>query len=138
MTAVDELGQMAVLVNAQYEQEQRKFAALIAQENQLRAELDRLDAMRRTTHLPDASMVQMQAIGADVIWQGWVGRTKTALNIQLAQVLAQKEHHQGAVRKAYGKVLVVQEMRDQAHADAKMKRGKGQLDRAIAQSFLGQ
>jgi cell division protein FtsB len=66
MTPANELAQMAEVVTAKYEQEQREFAKLVARENQLRAELMRLDDMRRDTSVPDASVAQMQAIGADV------------------------------------------------------------------------
>lgn len=136
MTPADDLAQLAEVVKAHYEQEQRQFAKLVARENQLRAELERLDEMRRATHAPEASVSQMQAIGADMIWLAWVGRSKTALNIQLAQVLAQKEHLQNAVRKAYGKVLVVQQMREQTEAAANSKRTKDQLENAISQFLL--
>lgn len=138
MTPAHELAQMAEVVNAKYEQEQRQFAKLVSKENQLRAALTQLDDMRRNTSLPDASVAQMQAIGADVIWRAWVGRSKTALNIQLAQVLAQKEGLQSAVRKAYGKVLVVRQMRDQVQAIAASKSAKGQLETAINQFLQSQ
>ena len=138
MSQSDELEQIAALVDAKYEQQQLRFAKLVARENQLRAEIARLDDMRRATNAPDAKVDEMRAIGADVIWYGWVGRSKAALNIQLAQVLAQKEHHQTAVRLAYGKVLVVAEMRDAARLAEHARNTKGQLDRAIAQSLLHQ
>ena len=138
MTPAHELAQIAKVVKANYEQEQRQFAKLVSRENQLRTAIQEIEDMRRSTNVPDASVARMQAIGADVIWLAWVGRSKTALNIQLAQVLAQKEHLQSAVRKAYGKVLVVQQMQDQARADAASKRTKSQLETAVVQFLQGQ
>jgi hypothetical protein len=138
MTLAQELTQLADVVMASYEQQQRQFAKLVAQENKLRAELNRLDDMRRATHVPEARVAKMQAIGADVIWLGWVGRSKTTLNIQLAQILAQKENHQSAVRKAYGKVLVVQQMRDDALQEAATNLAKRQLANAVNQSLARQ
>ena len=135
MTSPQELNQLADVVQAKYEQQQQRFAGLIARENQLRAELKRLDDMRRNTNAPAASLTQMKAIGADVLWLGWVGRSKKALNIQLAQILAQKEYHLKAVRMAYGKLLVVQEMRDDAKMKALRQSAQGQMDQAIRQSL---
>lgn len=138
MNLDNELAQIAEVVNANYEQEQRQFAKLASKENQLRKAIKQIEEMRRSTNVPDASVARMQAIGADVIWLAWVGRSKTKLNIQLAQVLAQKENLQSAVRKAYGKVLVVRQMQDQARADAASKRTKNQLETAVTQFLLGQ
>ena len=138
MTLAHELAQMDEVIRAKYEQEQRQFAKLVAKENQLRGAIQQIDVMRRSTNVPDASVARMQAIGADVIWLAWVGRSKTALNIQLAQVLAQKEHLQSAVRKAYGRVLVVRQMREQAQAAAVSKHTKTQLEIAVSQFLQGQ
>ena len=138
MNPTHQLAQIAEVVNANYEREQRQFASLVAKENQLRIALNRLDNMHRSTDVPDASIARMQAIGADVIWLAWVGRSKTALNIQLAQVLAQKEHLQSAVRKAYGKVLVVRQMQDQTKADINSKLTKTQLETAVTHFLQGQ
>lgn len=135
MTPAQELSQLAEVVQAKYEQHQKRFAALVAQENELRSELARLDDMQRNTNAPEGSLAQMRALGADVIWQAWLGRSKTALNLQLAQVLAQKEGLQTAVRQAYGKVLVVNQMRDDAQQDAARLMMKNQLTQAISQSL---
>ena len=138
MNPTHQLAQIAEVVNANYEREQRQFAKLVAKEKQLRIALNKLDNMHRSSDVPDANITRMQAIGADVIWLAWVGRSKTALNIQLAQVLAQKEHLQSAVRKAYGKVLVVHQMQDQARADINSKLTKTQLETAVTQFLQGQ
>ena len=138
MNPTHQLAQIAEVVNANYEREQRQFAKLVAKEKQLRIALNKLDNMHRSSDVPDANIARMQAIGADVIWLAWVGRSKTALNIQLAQVLAQKEHLQSAVRKAYGKVLVVHQMQDQARADINSKLTKTQLETAVTQFLQGQ
>ena len=138
MNPTHQLAQIAEVVNANYEREQRQFATLVAKEKQLRIALNKLDNMHRSSDVPDANIARMQAIGADVIWLAWVGRSKTALNIQLAQVLAQKEHLQSAVRKAYGKVLVVHQMQDQARADINSKLTKTQLETAVTQFLQGQ
>lgn len=71
-----------------------------------------------------------------MIWQGWLGRTRTDLNMKLARVLAVKAHHQTKVRKAYGKVLVLDELLADAHDTRKQRLAKQALLRAIDQSLF--
>ena len=52
----------------------------------------------------------MRQIGADVLWQGWVGRTRESLNIELAQILAQKEYMKSALQRAFGKQAAAKEL----------------------------
>lgn len=52
----------------------------------------------------------MQHIGADVIWKAWLNRTRSALHLELAQVLAQKEMLRDGVRKDFAKVAVTEEL----------------------------
>lgn len=67
------------------------------------------------------------AIGSDVIWQSWVGRTRSQLNIQLAKVLSTKEYHLAAVRKAYGKVMVVETLIKETETELATERRKREL-----------
>jgi hypothetical protein len=61
-----------------------------------------------------------------------MGRTKTALNIELARTLAQKEHHQAAVRRAFGQLLVVETLEAEARNDQQARANKLTLERAIS------
>lgn len=136
MNTARELDDIMLICQARYTQCQQEFAKLVAEENHLRAELARLDEMSRIIKTPEAQIADMRAIGADVIWQGWLGRSKTTLNMKLAQVLAIKEHHLKEVRHAYGKVLVVQEMQAAAHTKARKKVSDTALDQAIDMSII--
>lgn len=131
MTTLRELRELATITQTHYEQRQQAFARLVAEENRLRAEIKRLDDMRHDAEVADGDTVKLRAIGADVIWQGWLGRTKTELNIRLAQVLAVKEHHLNEVRQAYGKVLVVAEMSNNLKTATRKDRAADALTQAI-------
>jgi len=126
-----DLAQMQVICEAQYAQKQATFAKLVAEENRLRAELHRLDKMGRDAQTETLEHIPMQAIGADVIWQGWLGRSKTSVNIALARILAMKEHHMAEVRLAYGKLLVTQQLSKDATARHHKKAAVASLSKTI-------
>lgn len=133
MKTLDQYRQMAQVVEVQYRQQQKSFQRLVAEEGRLRGALRQLDEhVRKSRTSDDASL---RAIGADVVWQGWAGRKKQELNMQLAQVLAIKEHHIAQVRRAYGKVLAVQELCTQERAARKQRTAQTLLDRAVTSSL---
>jgi len=126
---INDLAMMQKLVEVKYRQEQESFARLMTQENILRASLRRLDLQLGDSR--KCADAEQKAIGADVLWQAWVGRKKRELNMQLAQVLAVKERHIAQVRKTYGKVLVTDALFENARKQAEQKRAQSQLDRTL-------
>ena len=131
----DPFASLVAVTEAAYARRQQDLAAVLAEENRLRGELARLDGMRHAA-ASDAGAMPLQAIGADVLWQGWIGRAKTAVNLQLARTLARKEPHQAAVRQAYGKMLVAREMQGQARARLRGRAARRALDAAIADAVM--
>ena len=135
MTKERDLEDLQQITQAHYEKCQQSFAKIVTQENKLREELARLDALNRSARPPEPTLTHRNAIGADVIWQGWLGRAKTALNLKLAQVLATKEYHLIQVRRAYGKVLVLQEMQQKQRNIARKFESEKLLGEAIVQAI---
>ncbi|MDD9719435.1 hypothetical protein PVW51_01965 [Sulfitobacter sp. PR48] len=122
------------ITRAGYDREKYKLQKILAEEATLRAELLRLDELNSRARLEiDESH---RAIGADVLWQAWIGRAKTALNMKLARLRAVKEHHQNLVRKAYGKVLVADELRAKAQQERRQRQVKHALHQAIDGSLF--
>ena len=116
---------ICALTEALYQSELNKMSALNAQETALRRDLAQLDEMRRENQtLPEADLQGVRQIGADVLWQGWVSRKREELNIQLAQVLAQKERMKVMLRQAFGKKLASRELHDKAQSDEQKARSK--------------
>lgn len=134
MTDIPDLRRMQRITQIDYDRQREGFARILAQESALRAELSRLDAMNRDARA--ATEARHRAIGADVLWHGWVGRTRTDLNLRLARVLAMKDQHRTRVRKAYGKVLVLDELLSDALTLRKKRVAKQALDRIIDRSLL--
>ena len=138
MTTKRELADLHAITSARYAQRQQSFARLVEKENHIRGELQRIDDMDRANRSARAEAIPMRAIGADVIWQGWMGRSRTALNMELARVLAVKAQHLKEVQRAYGKVLVVEEMQHDLNKRLANTAAAAELDQAIEQSLLRQ
>lgn len=130
MSMLSDLAQMQQLVEIKYRREQESFGRLLQQESNLRASLAQLDTYMAESQ--SSTDTPQKAIGADVVWQAWIGRNKRALNMQLAQVLAVKERHIAQVRYAYGKVLVTDELYTKVRKETTEKKAQAQLDRAIS------
>jgi len=128
MSKLSDLAVMRNLVEIKYRREQESFARLMIQENRLRAALKQLETQLRESRA--SGDTSQRAIGADVLWQAWVGRKMRDINMQLAQVLAVKERHIAQVQRAYGKVLVTDELFNGVDQDNRKKKAQSQLDRA--------
>ncbi|MEM6303401.1 MAG: hypothetical protein AAF744_01700 [Pseudomonadota bacterium] len=131
MTTLRDLKDLHAITNARYAQRQQSFARLVEREAQIRAELQRVDDMDRASRATGTDVIPMRAIGADVIWHGWMGRTRAALNAELAQVLAIKAQHLKEVQRTYGKLMVVEEMQRNLKDQLKRDAHTAELDRAI-------
>ena len=128
------LSKLEEIMRAKYPTSQQDLRRYVSQENQLRDELRKLDKQARDADSDVES--SMKTIGADIIWKSWVGRTKTELNLQLAQILAQKEGYLNRVRKDYGKLLVAEELRrkqlEDIRYDARTRRLSDSIEMALA------
>jgi hypothetical protein len=136
MTQNDQLADLHAITKARYQQQQQRFQELVGEEMRLRGDIARLDQMQRQAIERADQAGEMRAIGADLLWQGWVGRAKTEINLKLARVLALKLHHIEQVRKAFGKVLVIEELMDKAHSDANRKTAQDMLSRAVSHAVF--
>lgn len=117
------------LVGIKYQLQQESFSRLCAQEAQIRNSLSQLNLHLAASRNSEDG--RLQAIGADVVWQAWIGRKKCEMNLQLAQILAVKERHVAQVRTAYGKVLVADSLVHTVKNQQMEKKSKTNLDNAI-------
>lgn len=123
-----DLEQLLVISTTQYDHQRQVFSKVVAEESHLRQELLRLNDLDQTVEVDTASVSGMRVVGADVLWQGWLSRSKAALNMQLARVLAIKAHEQEKVRKSFGKVVALREL---------IKEDKNARQKKAAQIALG-
>ncbi|MGJ8543977.1 MAG: hypothetical protein ACSHWZ_00950 [Sulfitobacter sp.] len=131
MQQIAELEALQTVTQARYRQQQHLFQKLQNREAQLRGQLAQLDGQLRQSNQLSPDLGQLRAVGADLLWQAWVGRSKENLNLHLAQVLAQIEHQRSALRSAYGKTLVATELLAKAKNQRRKKAAQIALDRAI-------
>ena len=119
----DELARMAEVTEALYLREYRQIAALLDEERRLRGQLARLDGQVAEANATLAGgAAAMQAMGAEVLWQAWAGRSRRQLNIELAAVRSRKLAAMDGLRRAFGRQEAVAAMREddrQARARAR-------------------
>lgn len=132
---MNDLQQLLTVSQAQYEQQRGILVGIISEEADLRRELARLTEMATAAEPHDPSFDGLRAIGADLLWQGWVGRARVTLNMRLARLLARKEHEQEKVRRAFGKVVALQELIEAAEGRHHRKKAQQSLSIAIDQSL---
>ncbi len=69
-----QLNAIKQIFDLQFKKKQGAFLAVVQKEQQLRGQLKKLDTQVRNSQIDEHQ--NMQAIGADVIWQSWVERSK--------------------------------------------------------------
>ncbi|MCV3269873.1 hypothetical protein [Roseobacter sinensis] len=105
---LEEAKTLHALADARYRARQQLFQTLLQRENAIRADLAKLEAQAKSAE--QSANPTMKSIGADVIWNAWLGKSKRALNMKLALILAEKDQHIRQVKQAYGKVLASEEI----------------------------
>ncbi|MEL6563020.1 MAG: hypothetical protein AAFQ59_01145 [Pseudomonadota bacterium] len=126
-----DLRTLQTLTELKYQKSLSGLSDILAREAKLRGELAQL---RRHTveaqSLPVAAH-SMRNIGADVIWLQWVAKATRSLNIELAQVLAQKESLLANQRRALGRRTVASNLASDADTRKQAERKASALQRAI-------
>lgn len=110
MNSSDQLESLLAISRINYDHQRQTFAKILQEEAQLRQELVRLAEMGQAGRQNDVNAISMRAIGADLLWKSWLGRSRSELNMKLARVLATKEQEQEKVRRAFGKVNALEEL----------------------------
>ncbi len=117
---------MVSLTEALYRAESAKMQALLAEERRLRAELEQLEARRRATIVvTDECLLGYREIGADLMWQSWIGRSKAHLHADLARILGRKGQVIIRLRRTYGKYLAATQLfKDETESYARQREAR--------------
>lgn len=132
------LNQLHKLCDLKYRNSQQKLAAILERENALRAELTKLRGHVAQTRCMPPEQAQMRAVGADIIWMRWITKAQSRLNIELAQVLAQKEGLVAKHKRSFGQAQAAQSLAEAEQEKRAHHRRDQALVQAIAQSLLRQ
>lgn len=130
----DALADMVQLTDALFQAEQVQMRDLFNRETQLRRDLAELESYHRDNRiLPTAELAAVRQVGADVLWQGWVSRTRQELQRQLALLLAEKGNRMRALRRAHGRYLAAEELHraDNATQDLYATKRMNQLEQSL-------
>ncbi len=109
---LDKIGQMSAVMRALYDREFRAISAILAEESLLRGKLNQLEAQIADNRADCANNHALNAVGAQLLWQGWTTRARRRLNGELAQVMARKLTAMDRVRAAFGRRRAVEMMMD--------------------------
>ena len=113
-------GALRELTDALYQRELAQLRELLDQETRLRAALAQLGEQARAAgDQPEAALTGLREIGGDMVWQAWLGKQRTALQSELARLLARKERALPALRIAHGKQQAAIAMQRDAQAQAR-------------------
>lgn len=132
-----DLSQLKTLSALKYQHSQQALSGLLKRENELRAELERMRMFARKTQAQEPEDANMRAVGADVIWLGWVGKVQQELNMALANVLAKKEALIAQHRRANGRKIVAQTLADNQAAIMREEKEKASIQSAIDSTVFG-
>ncbi len=118
----EKLAALVRVTELRFQKEYDAVRALIEEEARLRGDLAKLDRQSMAVGSGGDADQAMRTIGADILWQGWVARTRRDLNMQLARVLARKPHVMDRVRKAFGRQEATRHLWQAAVREQKRKR----------------
>ncbi len=130
---MNRIEELTSLMEARYQRSQQPLKSITSRENQLREELKKLKLQLTSVHkhgLHDHR--EMHLIGADVAWEKWVEKTRKALNLELATVLAEKQKHLTSVKNNFGKFKAVETIALQVELNTKLQTQETQLEQTIA------
>jgi hypothetical protein len=118
------LEDVSAVMDAMYQSRVSGLQSLIAQEVKLRDALRCLEDMRQISTGSALDDHAMRALGADLLWQGWLTRQRSEINTQLANLLVQKAALMDALRLAFGRSQVAATLVTNARIEAQAKRNK--------------
>lgn len=127
------LEQIQTLLDLKYRRSRAGISQILQQEASLRADLEKLARQEAENRHDDIQ--KMKAIGADVLWQAWLGRMRAQLNRELALVLAQKEIVMKSVRQDFGRLSVSGQLLRSSLEAERATAAKNMLEEAIDLAF---
>ena len=130
---MNRIEELTALMEARYQRSQQPLKSITTRENQLREELEKLKLQLTSVHKHELhDHREMHSIGADVAWEKWVEKTRKALNLELATVLAEKQKHLTSVKNSFGKFKAVETIAFQVELKTKLEAQEKQLEQTIA------
>ena len=133
---IEKMQILVKLMEIQYQRDRLALQSIIKDELRIREELMTLQEHTRLARLLGLDdEPEMRAMGADVVWERWLERSRVSLNLKLATVLATKEMHLTRVRKSFGKLQAANAKSEQILLATKKRMKVKNLEQAISHSI---
>lgn len=129
MTGRAALQDLLTVSRLRYDRQRQVLAGITAEEDRIRSDLARLDDMGRAQQAGDP----MRVVGADLLWQGWLARARSALNMRLARQLALKDQELARVKRAFGRVTALEAILEAQRRSEGRRRTANTLNEAITE-----
>lgn len=108
------ISDLGAATEAVFQKEYQALRPLLQKEAQLQAQLARLDAQLAQVKADSIQTEGYRVTGGDMLWHGWESATRRQLNMEMAQVRAQKLTTMESLRKAFGRKQAVEKLSQQA------------------------
>ncbi len=123
-----DLDGLAGAADLMLQRELRAIHDVLAREADIQKDLARLDRMQKSNRDGGDDHRHLRAIGADMLWQEWLARTRTELLRSLSEARARKLRVMTGARRAFGRKQAVEilatEIAHQRRATACKKAGE--------------
>lgn len=130
MKIEDQLAALARVSEARYLAEYRAIRDLLAEEERLQGQIDRLARQALEIRENRTQPGAMQMLGVDILWERTLHRNRAQLNLQLARLRAQKADALEKVRAAFGRKMAVEDLADRVAL--RTRRDQAERDRQAA------
>lgn len=132
----DGVASLATLLRVQFQAELSKLNEIARLEGEIRVQMAKLNGLERQARDNLVGNVALRSIGADVLWQGWLGRNRSQLNTQLAGVLVKKAQVQSSLAVAFGRKLVAEELEARQVQKTATKRAHARQEAVLRHMLL--
>lgn len=113
-----QLRSLEKVTDAKFQKRLQDLRPILEAEARVRQQLTKLDAQMGQMREESALITGYQISGTDVLWNSWESATRRHLNMQLAQIRAQKLMGLGALRSAFGRKQAVETLVEKMQQDS--------------------
>lgn len=121
------LTDLRAIAQTKYDQQRLVFQEILSKEDKLRTELKRIAELDAASTFDTDKIGQMHSVGADILWRGWLSRSKSALNADLARLLSRKALELESVKRAFGRIYALETIAAQDQSQLRRAKAKANL-----------
>ncbi|WP_371809146.1 hypothetical protein [Ruegeria sp. HKCCD5849] len=109
------------MTEATFQKKFQELRPILDAEARVRQQLAKLDLQLSQVRTESDKTEGYQVSGTDILWNGWESATRRQLNMQVAQIRAQKLAAVEALRFAFGRKQAVEALGEKFHQKHSLK-----------------